>query len=114
MTAHIIARQDGGTSGEGWEENFEHLPAGAGVSLILESTTQAGVGPRLHLHPYAETFVIRRGGAEFTVGDTVSIVTAGNVLVVPAETPHKFTTIAGGYEAVHIHPSESFETTWLE
>ena len=114
MTAHIIERHDGGTAGDDWAENFEHLPGGAGVSLILEATTEAGVGPRLHLHPYAETFVIRRGGAEFTVGAEVTTVTAGHVLVVPAETPHKFTTLAGGYEAVHIHASESFEATWLE
>ena len=40
----------------------------ASISIILESTTTAGVGPRLHQHPYAETFIIRRGWATFTIG----------------------------------------------
>lgn len=41
MTAHIIGGQDGGTAGEAWAENFDRLPGGAGVSLILESTPDA-------------------------------------------------------------------------
>ncbi len=97
-----------------WAENYIELPGSPGISLILESTTQAGVGPRLHLHPYAETFVIRRGGATFTFGDESFDAHAGQILVVPAETPHKFVTKIGGYEAVHIHSDERFETTWLE
>nr|WP_133787312.1 MFS transporter [Kribbella sp. VKM Ac-2571] len=112
--AAVISRADGRDDGEEWTENYTELPGGAGVSLILESTTQEGVGPRLHLHPYAETFIIRRGSATFTV-DTEEIVgKAGQILVVPAETPHKFRTGPGGYEAVHIHANPTFETTWLE
>ncbi|MFF0345227.1 cupin domain-containing protein [Kribbella sp. NPDC004875] len=112
--AAVINRADGRDDGEEWTENYTELPGGAGVSLILESTTQEGVGPRLHKHPYAETFIIRRGSATFTV-DTEEIVgTAGQILVVPADTPHKFRTGPGGYEAVHIHANPTFETVWLE
>ncbi|WP_051265476.1 cupin domain-containing protein [Nakamurella lactea] len=114
MKAFVIERQDGRDDGEDWAENYEELPGAAGVSLIFESTTQEGVGPRLHQHPYAETFVIRRGGAVFTVDGEQQTVRAGRVLVVPAETPHKFRTLPGGYEAVHIHANERFVTTWLE
>ena len=114
----LISRADGREDGEDWTENYEELPGGAGISIILESTTQAGVGPRLHQHPYAETFIIRRGSATFTVGageDACEIVgRAGQVLVVPADTPHRFRTGSGGYEAVHIHANERFVTEWLE
>lgn len=72
------------------------------------------MGPRLHQHPYAETFIIRRGSARFTIGGQEIIGNAGQVLVVPADTPHKFVTGRGGYEAVHIHASPVFTTDWLE
>ena len=114
----LVSRSDGRDDGEEWTENYERLPGGARVSLILESTTQEGVGPRLHQHPYAETFVIRRGSATFTVGtgpDAREVVgRAGQVLVVPADTPHRFRTGPGGYEAVHIHANDHFVTDWLE
>ena len=75
---------------------------------------EAGVGPRLHKHPYAETFIIRRGWATFTIGSTELQGRAGQVLVVPANTPHKFSTGPDGYEAVHIHANPRFVTEWLE
>ncbi|MEV6281943.1 cupin domain-containing protein [Kribbella sp. NPDC051770] len=110
----VVNRADGRDDGEDWTENYEELPGAAGISIILESTTQEGVGPRLHKHPYPETFIIRRGSATFTV-DTVEVVgRAGQILVVPADTAHKFKTGPGGYEAVHIHANSSFETEWLE
>jgi mannose-6-phosphate isomerase-like protein (cupin superfamily) len=114
MKPFVIERPDGRDDGEDWTENYELLPSAANVSIILESTTQAGIGPRLHQHPYAETFVIRRGSATFTVGDDKIEAHAGQVLVVPAYTPHKFSTGAGGYEAVHIHANARFVTDWLE
>ncbi|ADB34687.1 Cupin 2 conserved barrel domain protein [Kribbella flavida DSM 17836] len=110
----VITRTDGRDDGEDWAENYTELPGGAGISIILESTTQEGVGPRLHKHPYAETFIIRRGSANFTVGTRRLIGRAGQILVVPADTPHKFSTAPGGYEAVHIHENTTFETDWLE
>ncbi|WP_161958479.1 cupin domain-containing protein [Ornithinimicrobium cavernae] len=114
MEGFVIDRTDGRDDGEEWAENYERLPGGAGVSLILESTTREGVGPRLHRHPYAETFVIRRGSAVFTIAGATVTGHAGQVLVVPAQTPHTFATGPGGYEAVHIHAAEAFETEWLE
>ncbi|NEA30634.1 cupin domain-containing protein [Streptomyces sp. SID13031] len=113
-SAVVINRADGRDDGEDWTEDYQELPGGAGISLILESTSQAGVGPRLHLHHYPETFIIRRGSATFTVGDEQLVGRAGQILVVPAETPHKFSTGPEGYEAIHIHESSSFETIWLE
>ncbi|MEV4150702.1 cupin domain-containing protein [Amycolatopsis sp. NPDC049691] len=96
-------------------ENFEGRDVGSGISVIRESTDVVGSGPRLHRHPYTETFVIIRGRARFTVGDAERDGGAGDVLVVPAGTPHKFAVLGPGvYEAVHIHESDHFITEWLE
>ncbi|MFC7619559.1 cupin domain-containing protein [Microlunatus sp. GCM10028923] len=114
MDGFVINREDGRADGEDWEQNYEELPGNASISIILESTTKEGTGPRLHKHPYAETFIIRRGSATFTIGDEQVVGTAGQVLVVPADTPHKFRTGPQGYEAVHIHAGSKFETEWLE
>lgn len=114
MDAFAIDRSDSREDGEDWTENYEELPGGANVSIILESTTKAGVGPKLHQHPYAETFIIRRGWATFTVGSEQFQGHAGQILIVPADTPHKFSTGPDGYEAVHIHANVRFVTEWLE
>lgn len=114
MDGFVINREDGRDDGEEWEQNYEELPGHASISIILESTTSEGVGPRLHKHPYAETFIIRRGSATFTIGTEQVVGKAGQVLVVPADTPHKFSTGPQGYEAVHIHAGSKFETEWLE
>ncbi len=96
--------------------NFEGYLYGSRVSVIFERTDRDGVGPRLHRHPYAETFVLRSGKARFTVGTDEIVAVGGQILVVPAMTPHKFQTLGEGelYEAVHIHEHERFETEWLE
>src|SRR5215208_5632430 len=114
MDAFVIDRADGQDDGEDWTEDYEELPGSANISIILESTSKAGVGPRLHQHPYAETFLIRRGSASFTVGTEEFEAHAGQVLVVQAQTPHKFSTGPQGYEAVHIHANPRFVTEWLE
>ena len=114
MDAYVLDRSDGRQDGDDWSEDYQELPGGAAVSVILESTSRAGGGPRLHRHPYAETFLIRRGSATFTVGAERLEGHAGQVLVVPARTPHKFVTGEGGYEAVHIHANVRFVTEWLE
>ncbi|HET9871606.1 MAG TPA: cupin domain-containing protein [Propionibacteriaceae bacterium] len=114
MDAFVIDRADGRPDGEDWAEHYQDLPGAANISMILESTTEAGVGPRLHQHPYAETFLIRRGSATFTIGSEQREGHAGQIVVVPANTPHKFKTAIGGYEGVHIHASVRFITEWLE
>ncbi|OXM55258.1 cupin domain-containing protein [Amycolatopsis alba] len=96
-------------------ENVEGRDIGSGVSIIRERTDVDGSGPKLHRHPYRETFVIIRGRARFTVGDAEHEGGAGDVLVVPADTAHKFAVIGPEiYEAVHIHESDRFITEWLE
>jgi mannose-6-phosphate isomerase-like protein (cupin superfamily) len=85
------------------------------VSLILEYESRAGAGPRLHQHPYTETFVVRSGRAVFTVGDERLEASGGQILVVPAFTPHKFAVVGPEpFVSTNIHASPTFETEWLE
>lgn len=98
-----------------FDQNLEGYLAGSQISIIQEYTDRVGSGPRLHQHPYSETFIIRRGAALFTVAGETVVGSGGQVLVVPAFTPHKFEVLDRGFfESVHVHASERFETEWLE
>ncbi|MCP2635351.1 cupin domain-containing protein [Microbacterium sp. HD4P20] len=95
--------------------SLEGYLIGSQVSIIREHELTPGAGPKLHRHPYTETFVIHRGRAAFTVGDEQLIAVGGQVLVVPRLVPHRFEVLEGGvYEATHIHASDRFVTEWLE
>ena len=97
------------------EPTVEGRDIGSGISIIRERTDVAGAGPRLHRHPYRETFVVLRGRARFTIGDRHQVGNAGDVLVVAAGVPHKFAVLGPDvYEAVHIHENDQFVTEWLE
>ena len=98
-----------------FDQDLEGYVSGSEISIIQEYSERAGSGPRLHQHPYSETFIIRRGSARFTVGDEVLVGSGGQVLVVPAFTPHKFEVLEGGlFESIHIHANDRFVTEWLE
>jgi mannose-6-phosphate isomerase-like protein (cupin superfamily) len=98
-----------------FDKNLEGYVSGSEISIIQEYTDKVGSGPRLHQHPYSETFIIRRGSARFTVGDEVLVGSGGQVLVVPSFTPHKFEVLEGGiFESIHIHANDRFVTEWLE
>jgi mannose-6-phosphate isomerase-like protein (cupin superfamily) len=74
-----------------------------------------GDGVRLHKHPYQEIFVIQEGRATFTVDTTTLEVQAGQIIIVPGGTPHKF--INSGTQSlrqIDIHHSQQFITEWLE
>ena len=74
-----------------------------------------GRGVRLHKHPYQEIFVIQEGTAAFTVGSEVVNARLGQIVIVPADTPHKFLNSgAGPLRQVDIHLSREFVTIWLE
>lgn len=98
-----------------WSGEWEGGPHGAGISVIFNHTEAVGGGPRLHSHPYPETFIIRKGRARFTVGDEVFEAEAGQIVVAPANVPHKFQNAGPGpLENIDIHEAGLFETTWLE
>lgn len=114
MTGHLIERKTWAGDSEHWRGELQGYPFDAGVSLIFVSA-EAGDGPRLHSHPYAETFIIRGGRGLYTIGDRTIVAEAGQILVVPAGVPHKFNSLGPGrLEAIDIHASERFITDWLE
>jgi mannose-6-phosphate isomerase-like protein (cupin superfamily) len=92
-------------------EGYEH---GAQVSFFLVSNPP-GTGPRLHVHPYEETFVIEEGHARFTLGDATIEAGAGEIVIGPAEVPHKFVNAGSTpLRMVNIHPVARMEQEWLE
>ena len=83
---------------------FEGRDHGASVSFFI-GTFDAGTGPSLHTHPYDETFIVEAGSATFTVGDKSFELGAGQIAVVPANTPHKFVS-GEGFRLISIAPSD--------
>jgi quercetin dioxygenase-like cupin family protein len=86
---------------------------GARVSFFL-SHNKPGTGPGLHRHPYEETFLVQEGDVLFTVGEHTIEASAGDIVVVPPETPHKFVTRSATHRQVSIHPVARMQTEWLE
>jgi len=87
---------------------------GASISLILDES-EPGHGPRLHRHPYDETWVVIAGHLTFQAGDERLVAGPGDVVIVPADIPHGFTNDGPGpSKLVCIHANPTFETEWLE
>ena len=85
-----------------------------GASVFVTEYAEAGQGPDLHWHPYPEVFVVQDGTAVFTAGDEELTVPAGNVVVVPAETPHGFKSTGDEtLRVVSVHPRGKTEQTWV-
>ena len=84
-----------------------------GISSFI-TTHPRGKGPDLHFHPYPEAFVVLDGTAVFTAGDEELEVAGGNVVVVPAETPHGFKNTGDEtLRVVSMHPSPTVVQTNL-
>jgi mannose-6-phosphate isomerase-like protein (cupin superfamily) len=87
---------------------------GASISLILNES-EPGAGPRLHRHPYDETWVIEAGQIAFQLGDELATAGPGDIVIVPRGVPHKFTnTGPGRSKLICIHASPRFIGEWLE
>src|SRR5215210_4242460 len=83
---------------------FEGRDHNSSVSFFI-GTFPPGTGPGLHRHPYDETFIVEAGSATFTVGDETFELGAGQIAVVPAETPHKFVS-GEAFRLVSVSPSD--------
>jgi mannose-6-phosphate isomerase-like protein (cupin superfamily) len=87
---------------------------GATISLIVDRSEPGG-GPRLHRHPYDETWFVEEGTLTFRLGEDRVAVGPGDIVIAPADTPHAFTNEGPGRSRlVCIHASPSFSTEWLE
>ena len=83
---------------------FEGREHGSSVSFFI-GTFPSGTGPGLHTHPYDETFIVEAGSATFTIGDETVELSAGQIAVVPAETPHRFVS-GDGFRLISITASD--------
>jgi mannose-6-phosphate isomerase-like protein (cupin superfamily) len=108
---HVIHPSSGPREGSPHFEGRDHE---AGLSIILVDAA-TGEGPRLHQHDYEEVFVVHAGTVTLRVGDAQVDAHPGEVVVVPAGTPHGF--VSSGDERLRmtsIHHSPEFVTEWLE
>ncbi len=93
---------------------IEGADHGMELSFHLEDRPPQ-TGPRLHKHPYGETWVVIAGQAEFSDGARTVPVGTGDVIYVGPGTPHKFRSIGEAkLRIVCIHDSGRFSTEWLE
>ena len=98
-----------------WRGHVPGAALGSDVTILTYGTDRIGQGPRLHVHPYDETFVVVAGRARFTVGETVIEASAGMVMLGPAGVPHKFENLGPGrLQTIDIHHSPEWIQTDLE
>ena len=84
------------------------------VSFIWVDMPPGG-SVRLHRHPYKEIFIILEGVSMFVVGSATIDAHAGQIIIVPANTPHRFSNATDTpLRQVDIHVSRQFITEWLE
>ena len=91
-----------------------HPRAGVDISMFV-TKTPPGRAVELHVHPYAETFLLLAGNGRWTVGEEVVELVPEQMVVVPPETPHGFRNI--GEEpllVVSVHERGTLSQTWLD
>lgn len=94
---------------------FEGERYGSTAISCLLIDAPPGAGPGLHTHPYEEILVVQEGRTTVTVFETEIEAVAGQIVVVPAGTPHKFVNSGQGrLRQVDIHASARIVTKWLE
>jgi mannose-6-phosphate isomerase-like protein (cupin superfamily) len=87
---------------------------GVGVCIIFVDAGP-GDGPSLHRHPYEEIFIVQEGEALFVADGAERTAGAGEIVVVAADTPHRFTNTGDGrLRQIDIHVSPRFVTEWLD
>jgi mannose-6-phosphate isomerase-like protein (cupin superfamily) len=113
-SARIVDRASWADAPDDWRGEIQLGAHGADLCLIF-NLAAPGEGPRLHRHPYAETFIIRSGRALFTVDGSAIEAFAGQIVVVPAGAAHKFVNPGPDVlETIDIHEAGAFDTEWLE
>ena len=97
----------------GMSHEFVGETHGAPVSAYIVNA-RPGQGPPLHTHPYVEIAFTLEGSAMIIVGDEEREVTAGGIVVIPANTPHRFVNSgAGVLRQIDVHASPQFIQTNL-
>src|SRR2546421_12548776 len=106
---YVIPREELQRNGNAYLfQGGEH--GGVPISFFLVFTSP-GRGPSLHIHPYEEVFVVQEGHAIFTIGDTTLEARGGEIVVAPANMPHKFKNAGEEpLQMINIHPSKQVIT----
>ena len=52
-----------------WRGHVEGQVLGGSCTVLAYGNDTVGMGPKLHMHPYDETFIVVAGRARFVVGD---------------------------------------------
>ena len=98
---------------EGMSYEFHGHQNGAPISAYIVNAPP-GKGPALHTHPYVETIFMIEGRALVTIGSETREANAGDVAVVPANTPHRFVNSGDSIlRQIDIHASPKFIQTNL-
>jgi mannose-6-phosphate isomerase-like protein (cupin superfamily) len=105
--------------------NLEQLPfVGMSYEFVDEKqgapfsayfvAAKPGQGPPLHTHPYVEVAFVLEGTATITVGDKTHEVKSDGIVVIPANTPHRFVNSGDTLlRQIDIHASPQFIQTNL-
>jgi mannose-6-phosphate isomerase-like protein (cupin superfamily) len=109
----ILNRSDLPYDGNTYEfEGVQHQDTN--VSFIWVDMPPGGA-VRLHKHPYEEIFIIQEGISTFMVGSVTLEARAGEIIILPAEVPHKFMNLSDKpLKQIDIHVNKQFVTDWLE
>jgi mannose-6-phosphate isomerase-like protein (cupin superfamily) len=84
------------------------------ANSIFFVTAPPGRAVALHCHDYHEIIVVQEGRAACTVGSERREVSTGDIIVIPARTPHGFASIGDRpLRQIDIHASPEFVTNWL-
>ena len=98
-----------------WRGSIEGIAMAGEVTVLAYGTDTPGAGPRLHVHPYDETFIVVEGRARFFVGESVIDAAAGEIVLGPAGVPHRFENLGPGrLQTIDIHHSPRWIQTDLD
>src|SRR2546423_13352268 len=87
--------------------------AGVDISIFVVRTPPGGM-VELHVHPYAETFLLLEGRGRWTRGDEAVELEPEQMLVVPPDIPHGFRNIGNvPLLVVSVHERGTLRQTFL-
>jgi len=95
----------------GMSYEFVGEEQGAPFSAYIVNA-KPGQGPPLHTHPYVEVAFTLEGCATITVGNETREVKSSDIVVIPANTPHRFANAGDTIlRQIDIHASPRFIQT---
>ena len=98
---------------EGMSYEFHGEKQGAPISAYIVNA-EPGKGPPSHTHPYVEVIFMVEGRATVRVDDEQREAKAGEIVVIPANTPHRFVNSGNTtLRQIDIHASPRFIQTNL-